>query len=82
MTVGQKPGLILNARKSESRDAPSTISGVGSGMAAGRRAKYQGEQSALAEEGKAKQEEFAGQAEKEASSLSSLIQAYRESLMG
>ena len=58
------------------------ISGVGHGIAAGRRAKYQGIQSAIEEEGKAKQEEFAGQAEKEASSLSSLIQAYRESLMG
>ena len=62
--------------------AASLLSSIGSGMAAGKRARYQGEQSALAEEGKAKQEEFAGQAEKEASSLSSLIQAYRESLMG
>lgn len=62
--------------------ATSTISGVGSGIAAGRRAKYQGMQSAIEEEGKAKQEEFAGQAEKESSSLSNLIQAYRESLMG
>ena len=61
--------------------AASLLSGVGSGVAAGRRAKYQGEQAALAEEGKAKQEEIAGQTEKQASSLSNLIQAYRESLM-
>jgi hypothetical protein len=57
-------------------------SGVGSGIAAGKRAKYQGEQSAIAEQGKAMQEEFSEQQEKESSALSSLIQAYRESLMG
>ena len=62
--------------------AASLLGGIGSGMAAGKRAKYQGEQSAIAEQGKAMQEEFSEQQDKEASALSSLIQAYRESLMG
>ena len=61
--------------------AASLLSGVGAGIAGGKRARYQAEQSAIAEEGKSKQEEFAEQQEKQGSALSNLIAAYRSSLM-
>jgi len=61
--------------------AASLLSGVGAGIAGGKRARYQAEQSAIAEEGKSKQEEFAEQQEREGGALSNLIAAYRSSLM-
>jgi len=60
----------------------SLLSGLASALGAGKRARYQAEQSAIMEQGKAQQEELAEQQGKESSALSSLIQAYRESLMG
>ena len=59
----------------------SLLSGLASGIAGGKRARYQAEQSAIAEEGKSKQEEIVEQQERESGALSNLIAAYRSSLM-
>jgi len=61
--------------------AASLLSGIGTGIAGGKRARYQAEQSAIAEEGKSKQEEIAQQQERQSGALSDLIAAYRSSLM-
>jgi len=58
----------------------SLLSGLASGIAGGKRARYQAKQSAIAEEGKAIQEEIAQQQESESNALSNLIAAYRSSL--
>ena len=60
--------------------AASLLSGIGTGIAGGKRARYQAEQSAIAEEGKSKQEEIAQQQERQSGALSDLIAAYRSSL--
>lgn len=59
----------------------SALSSAAGAAGAAKRAKYQGIQSAIGEEGKAQQEEFAKQQERESGALGSLIDAYRSSLM-
>ena len=61
--------------------AASLLSGLGSASSAASRAKQQGIQGAIAEEGKAQQDELAKQQERQSGALSSLIEAYRSGLM-
>jgi len=59
----------------------SALSSAAGAAGASKRAKYQGIQSAIGEEGKAQQDELAKQSERESSALGSLIEAYRSGLM-
>ena len=61
--------------------AASLLSGLGASSSAASRAKQQGIQAAISEEGKAQQDELAKQEEKQQSALGNLIEAYRSGLL-